>query len=172
MKRILFYILILFSIAYPMSAQECVLCGDWVGNFTDPYFPENDDVVRVSFTRTIRITCKDDNYDVKMKTTRNDNNDVRYYNGAQITHSDENSISWYYLLGSDYNWDSSDKFNGVTIGHVDFYRCCEVIIDQGVLKYIEYHKRLYYNRSGHYIGEWKGSASYVSGILYKEEPNW
>ena len=173
MKQKLFYILMLFCITYPMSAQECVLCGDWVGNFTDPYFPENDDVVKVSFTRTIRITCKDDNYDVKMKTTRNDNNDVRYYNGAQITHSDENSISWYYLLMSSYDWDSSDKFNGVTIGHVDFYSCCKVIIDQGVLKYIEYHKRLYYDRRGNYIGEWTGrKSSYKNGILHKEEPNW
>lgn len=90
----------------------------------------------------------------------------------KLLHRLNNSNCLLLLLDSNYNWDSEDKHNGITIGQVDFYRCCEVIINQGVLKYIEYHKRLYYNRSGHYIGEWKGSASYVSGILYKEEPNW
>ena len=61
MKRILFYILILFSIAYPMSAQECVLCGDWVGETT---FKDVMDGSKTTIKRTVRIKQEEGTYSI------------------------------------------------------------------------------------------------------------
>lgn len=63
MKNKLFYILILFNIICPVSAQEPAICGDW-----EEYYKTE----AGSITRTIRITYNDGSYDVKMKIKNKD----------------------------------------------------------------------------------------------------
>lgn len=171
MKNKLFYILILFNIICPVSAQEPAICGDWVGDFTDMVLVDRSEI-KVASTRTIRITYKDGGYDVKMKTIRKDNNEIYYHTGAQITYSNDNSISWHYLLAIDDDyWDSSEKCNGIIVGSSKIYRCCNVELAEGVLIYTMHLRRLYYDRNGNYIGEWNG-ANIDNDVMKKEEENW
>ena len=169
MKQKLFYILMLFCITYPMSAQECVLCGDWIGETT---FKDITDGSKITIKRTVRIKQEEGTYSIKMKALRN--GEVEYYNTGRIKQVDETSISWCYLYATNYDWDSSDKYNGVTIGHIDVYVHCNVKLELGVLRYTQYYVFLYYNREGQYIGEENGrfNNNNFNCILNKEEENW
>ena len=168
MKQKLFYILMLFCIAYPMSAQECVLCGDWVGETT---FKDIMDGSKITLKRTVRIKQEEGTYSIKMKALRN--GEVEYYNTGRIKQVDETSISWCYLDDTEYDWDSSSKYKGWYIGHADYYVHCNVKVELGVLRYTQYWVVLYYNREGQYIGEETfGEDNVYNCILNKEEENW
>jgi len=169
MKRILFYILILFSIAYPMSAQECALCGDWVGETTFKDITDGGKS-KITIKRTVRIKQEEGTYSIKMKALRN--GEVKYYNTGRIKQVDETSISWCYLDHTKYDWDSSSKYKGWYIGHLDVYAHCNVKLELGVLRYTQYYVFLYYNREGQYIGEENGNTDIFNCILNKEEENW
>ena len=167
MKQKLFYILMLFCIAYPMSAQECVLCGDWVGETT---FKDIMDGSKITLKRTVRIKQEEGTYSIKMKALRN--GEVEYYNTGRIKQVDETSISWCYLYHTKYG-DSSSKYKGWYIGHKDYYVHCNVKLELGVLRYTQYMVILYYNREGQYIGEeMSGKDNVYTCILNKEEENW
>lgn len=161
MKNKLFYILILFSIICPVSAQEPAICGDW-----EEYYKTE---VGFSLTRTIRITYNDGNYDVKMKIKNKDDNSVDYYTGAQITHSNENSISWHYL--TDVYDDPDMKYKGYIVGFLENYLCCNIEMVEGVLIYTNHFRQLYYDRNGSYIGEWNGTNCHY-GVMNKKEEEW
>lgn len=170
-------ILSLLSLTTTM-AQEPVICGDWIGVYEDRKIADDLDkdgnkfTVRADYKRYIRIKYIDDCYTVRMKTRiADESSPFRYYPECQIIESNDRMIKWRMNLGSEYDWDSSDKRKGISIGHADYYEYCTIILSNGTLKYSEYMLTIYYDRQGREIDKQRWFEKDVQS-LYKEESDW
>lgn len=178
MRTILFTsILSLFSLTTAI-AQESAICGDWIGVYegrtiSDELDEDGDKrIVRADYKAYIRIKLLDGHYIVRMKTRIADESKSFYYEpDGKIEYADESSITWVIDLGDDYDWSSTDKVEGIRIGHSHDIKRCRVVLANGVLGYSEEPRTTYYDTQGRIITTktWSWGKKFS---LYKEESDW
>ena len=98
MKKLFFLIICFFCIIHsPLLAQECVLCGDWIGSRQGQQLNSSGEYDYGIFKDYVRIREYGDEYVIKMKTTFPDHNSV-LYETREYTILDADEYSIYFKL--------------------------------------------------------------------------
>lgn len=98
-------------------AQEPSICGDWVGVYEDSDMnPTAEFQSVVDWKLYIRIKRIDGQYRVRMKRRIADESlPFSYENNCKVQSANTNEIVWIGYDVDNYDWDSTDKKQGVRI---------------------------------------------------------
>ena len=156
-KAVCFLILLLATIATQLAAQDCKICGDWIGIYKEQV-PERGsdgeiDVVDKFVKIYIRINQYGEDLSIRVKThPEKEPNELRYWSDCVITNKTDNSISFKSIIDDDYDWDSNDRINGHVIYKAVYSGVCFLDFHNGKM---ELSSRLhvdYYDKANYWIG--------------------
>lgn len=156
----------------PLRAQDCKMCGDWIGTYTisipdpDPDGGMIDENVKMY----VRIKRYGDDMSVRVKTHPvKDPNNLRYFD-CSITNTTNNSISFTAFVGDDYDWDNTDKKNGRIIYKASYYWVCLITYYSGKMVLSRHFRADYYDKYNSWIDA--HDAGYETITLYQEDDDW
>lgn len=181
MKKLLLLAISCFVCVSFVLAQEPAICGDWIGVYKG--FKMSDDVdedgdhypVQTDYKAYLRIKIIDNRYTVRMKTRiADESKPFNYEPECRIENANENSITWVFDHGDDYDWSPSAKEQGIRIGHSHSVTRCWVVLINGVLKYTDLYITTYYDKQGRIITtkQWDIPSMRKSYNLYKDDKDW
>lgn len=152
------------------SAQECTMCGDWVGVYSFPkYDKANDRLVDAQRKMFIRIKKNGEHYSVRIKTRYVDEpGDYVYLTEWELYSAYENKIVLKWEVGKSdnggYGYDSFAYSLEVVYAAIE-YRNGTLLFDGGTV-YAQY-----YDKNGNLIK--KNTYQFEKPFtLYKEDDDW
>ena len=158
-------------------AQEPSICGDWVGVYEDSDMnPTAEFQSVVDWKLYIRIKRIDGQYRVRMKRRIADESlPFSYENNCKVQSANTNEIVWIGYDVDNYDWDSTDKKQGVRIGHTHETVYHKVVLNHGVMDYYKKSVTTYYDTHGHLITTStiifpETGSPYCN--LYKDDSDW
>lgn len=162
--------LILTVMATPLVAQDCKICGDWIGtcSLDHEWDPVYKTMTKKTYKIYVRIKQEEQNHFVRVKLVPLDGGETWYQEPCNIKYITSNSITWSVFLRDDSNWDDSDKYNGLTIGYAKYYHYYKVVSCDGYLCLTCQVIVQYYSRSGSFIGTDKGPF-HIRTNIYKDD---
>ncbi len=161
MKKLLLLLMFAFE-SCNLLAQDCNLCGTWIGVFR--VFLDGDNTTKrlyIDIKKTYR-----DKYVVRVKEvyTYNDQSSKTYYwHECMDVNANKNVITW-----KSFSHQIDDNEDG---GYEKYYYVCTARVDNGILYFKQMVEGFYYGRNGEIIGEYNQPA-YPTKELYKDEDNW
>ncbi len=168
MKKVLLMMLLALTF-YNISAQECDLCGTWIG--TSKVFLSGDDTVQKTY---IKIKKYGEKYTIRVKQVYTDNNQSKtnYWNDCTNVYVNGNIIGWRSFSHQvDENDDGHWKHNGRIIDVAKYYYVCTATFDNGILYFSQKVEGEFIGRDGGIIGKYD-QPPYPIKELYKEEDDW
>lgn len=156
-----------------VSAQDCKMCGDWIGTYTIEVPDPNPDrgLIHENRKMFIRIKQYGNDKSVRVKTTPvKEPNDINYWSECEITNSTDNSISFTSFVAEDYDWDNNDKTNGRIIYKATYYWVCSINYYSGKIVLSRRFHVDYYDKYNSWIDD--HDASYETITLYQEDDDW
>lgn len=172
MKKLLLFVLVIITYWMPVYAQDCKLCGDWIGSRSGQQMNSSGKYDYGMFKDYIRIRKYGDEYKIKMKTTFPDHNWVMYETRAlTILDADENSI-YFALAGSlekeDFGYDQIVSYYLIT--YKNGYINCS-LVNQIDIHYDENRNRIREENTLKYVCcREPGGSNNMD--LYKEDDDW
>ena len=170
MKKLLFLILFCSTSIASVFAQECPMCGDWVGVFDYPRYDKSKDrLVSAQKKMVIRIRKNDDQYSVRIKTRYVDSpGEYVYWTDWKLHQAYENKIVLKWDVGKSdnggYGYGSFAYSIDVVYATIE-YRNGTLLFDGGTA----YAK--YYDKNGNLIE--KNTYQFEEPLtLYKEDDDW
>lgn len=180
MKKSLLIIAVFCSLfSMQLRAQECKICGDWVGVFEgSKMHPSEDRTVSAEYKLYIRIKKVDDNFIVRVKDRLADGSSEFVYAPECIVQNvTQNKISWYWDWGEDdnggYGWGTE---KGVKIAYVHCISYVSATLNNGILYYDggkEVCKQC--DRNGNVVSQYEKKNLYPTSsrvALYKDDDDW
>lgn len=176
MKRLLFLVFVCHVCITNVFAQDCGLCGTWIGIAHDTTLkehPETGNVMPADEKLYVRIKQINGNYQVRMKAQIADGSrPFSYLPECRVTSVDGNTIKW------SQDWGGNDDSNqstmqGVVVGRDTQIAYFTGILMDGVLRLSEIYIITYYDRQGRIITSKSFPVHYSNGVtLYKEDDDW
>lgn len=158
MKR-LFLLAIIYILGGSVSAQDCPMCGDWVGVYVGGKYDRSENRrVEANWKMYIRIKNNDGHYSVRVKERLADNSrDFIYWTDCNVYEVKGNKIIlWEEFKDDDFH---ENVYYTIEYNHGILY------FDGGIVY------RTNYNSSGRVINKYEFSAM-KPVTLYKEDDDW
>lgn len=176
-KKQYLIVLSLLCITTVMAQDYTRICGDWIGVYKDYKDDVDEDgehyLAPTDYKAYLRIKYIDNHYTVRMKTRiADESSPFNYRPECRIESANENSITWIFDHGDDYEWRPSDKEQGISIGHSHSISRCWVTLTNGVLKYTDMCIITFYDKQGRIITTRQLDGLGKSFTLYKEDNDW
>lgn len=180
-KTIALLTLLLGMVTIPSAAQDCTICGDWIGHYYAPNFVDEDEDIHYEDAKIyIRIKPNGESVFVRVKrellsrdTDYEDDNTVYY----DIT--SPNSISWSYKTYTDFE---SGRHNGNHYDKSEWHRCYSATITGNKMVCtcwlrIRYLRKTTTNTREYGYEEWWVDVGYKdfptdTYTLYKDDGDW
>lgn len=176
MKRALLLAFIALACVSIAGAQDCDLCGTWIGIAHEAALrehPETGNMMRVDEKLYIRIKQINGKYQVRMKAQIADGSrPFSYLPECKVTSVVGNTIKWIQ------DWEGNEGGNlgteqGIVVGRDSQIAYFTAVLTDGVLKLSEEYIITYYDRQGREITSKSFPVSYSKGVtLYKEDSDW
>lgn len=168
-KKLLLNVFLLLTMTTAM-AQNCDLCGTWMGNYKSQEYDETEGgMVYKTFKVFVRINKYGDDYRVRIKSHDVKNpSDVRYWEDCNIVETGDGYLRWYRKI---------EKRPFYVNGYVDsyteseLYDCVKNV--GGVLQFtiMDRHHMRTYDNHGNCVEEEDYYPS-TNVLLYKEDLDW
>lgn len=173
MKKTIFFLLLFLFFEAIATAQDCKMCGDWIGTYTISIpDPEPDGgMIDQNMKMLIRIKQYGDDMSIRVKTFPvNEPNDIKYWPDCEITNATDNSISFTSSAGDSFDWDNNDRKNGRVINKASYYCMCILDYRNGKIVLSRHFHVDYYDRYNSYIDG--RDYGYETISLYQEDDDW
>lgn len=172
MKKII--VLTLFCVFVTTAfCQNCGLCGTWQGTYSLPV-PDPDpdgDIIDLNMKMFVRIKKRGEDLSVRVKAyPANNPSEISYWNDCDVTSQSTTSINWSSYVRTSYDWNNSDKKNGITIYKVSYWRVCSAQLQRGNLVMTYYLFSRYFDRQENIIGTHSTPTKRIT--LYQEDEDW
>ena len=170
---VILFTFLLGMASIPLCAQDCKMCGDWIGTYTisipdpDPDGGMIDQHVKMY----VRIKQFGEDLSVRVKSYPVDEpNNVKYWSDCEITNTTTSSISFTSYADDSYEWDNTDKKNGRIIYKALYFRECVLDYYSGKIVlslhfHVDYYDRYNSWIDGHDFG-------YETITLYQDDEDW
>lgn len=157
----------------PLRAQDCKMCGDWIGTYTisipdpDPDGGMIDENVKMY----VRIKRYGDDMSVRVKTHPvKDSNNIKYWSDCNITDLTNNSISFTSFVTDSNDWDNNDRINGRVINKASYSVICRLCYQNGKMVMSRHFHVDYFDRNNYWIDG--NDYAFETISLYLEEDDW
>lgn len=176
MRKIILPVVFLLGVlmlSQSLVAQDCKMCGDWIGtcSLDHEWDPVYKTMVKKTYRIFVRIKRVDENPIVRLKLIPTDGGETWYQDPCNIEAFTTNSIAWSVFIRDDSDWDENDRLNGIIIGSAKYYHYYEATYYSGYMHLTCKVVTKYYSRSGDYIDLDSGPI-HINTNVYKDDEDW